>query len=579
MASRHYTRTLTEHTQGERAAQKRTKQYQRFIINQLHSACSDEEIYNAAIKTFLSLADTLKNSSAIQFLDQPHLNEELALKYQQATEAASSESSTPYLCLAQLPNLLHDLSTHEGLIHPLLVAVLAYCMGGPINAANKAYGHEWRTPVDKEARMLHMEGDNGDILDDYRLTFVWEHFGDAMQKPSGDHHIFLTGDTTPHQLPEVSSTRKERDSSAVTILYNAQNVALYYECEDAIVSRRSISLDFHVNYINNDDLLMLDITPSTDTKFKELTLPNLITQFPIQDYDFHFHRLLFHPSSLASISTTLSTLSIPHISHLPSPLPTLKFRYEIWHADNLSHIPRSLASHPLDPLLGTYTTPIAFQQRLCLEMRLDIHRPLGCDMFPRSRFDAHREWARTWIRDLPSETIFTHLTPYHSSLCNFPITRDQILPTKTLKWLAEYIEQKALSLMERCGENGGGLLYSMGCLARSLGEVLDGMKEGQVVEEPWIDETDLWVFRARCVYLFWCAEWVAGFMCGLGDAGVDGGQSEDITEGVEGKKKVREREQREMRGVAVSLLGNWRAWACVVEGLAERPFQVRKSVV
>jgi hypothetical protein len=128
VASRHYTRTLTEHTQGERAAQKRTKQYQRFIIDQLHSACSDEEIYNAAIKTFLSLSDTLKSSSMIQFPDQPHLNEELALKYQQATEAASSESSTPYLCLAQLLNLLYDLSTHEGLTHPLLVAVLAYCM-------------------------------------------------------------------------------------------------------------------------------------------------------------------------------------------------------------------------------------------------------------------------------------------------------------------------------------------------------------------------------------------------------------------------------------------------------------------
>ena len=98
------------------------------------------------------------------------------------------------------------------------------------------------------------------------------------------------------------------------------------------------------------------------------------------------------------------------------------------------------------------------------------------------------------------------------------------------------------------------------------------------MEEPWVDEMDLWVFRARCVYLFWCAEWVAGFMYGFGDAGEDGDQNESISENGEEDGKVEEREKKEMRGVAVSLLGNWRAWACIVEVLPGRPFRVRKSV-
>jgi hypothetical protein len=368
VASRHYTRTLTEHTQGERSVQERKQKYRSFIINKLHSACSDEETFNVVVKTFLNLTNVLDDACAVLFPDQPHLDEGLALKYQQAKAAASSESSTPYLCIAQFPDLLHSFSQHEGLTHPLLIVVLAYCMGGPINAANKAYGHEWRTSIDAGARLPHMEGDTGDILDDYRLTFVWEHFGDVMQKPSGDHHIFLTGDTTPHQLLEVSSTKEERDSLAVTILYNAQNVALYYECENASVSRRSISLDFHVNCITNDELIMLEIPPPTDIEIKELTLLNLITQFPIKDYDVHFHRLIFGPSSLVSMLTTLSALSIPHTSQIITPLQTLKSRYEIWHADNLSHTPCSLASLPPNPLINTYTTPTAFQQRLCLEM-------------------------------------------------------------------------------------------------------------------------------------------------------------------------------------------------------------------
>jgi len=68
-------------------------------------------------------------------------------------------------------------------------------------------------------------------------------------------------------------------------------------------------------------------------------------------------------------------------------------------------------------------------------------------------------------------------------------------------------------------------------------------------------------------------------MCGLGDAGENGDQGEGISGNGEENKMVGEREKKEIRGVAVSLLGNWRAWACLVEGLPERPFQVRKPVV
>lgn len=570
VSSHHYTRSLTEHVNHERRIQEREEQYRCFIVNSLRSACPDETTLDVYMKNFRDLADILKSACAIEFPNQPHVDEVLASEYSEAIDTTNENPASAYLCLAQHPDLLQSISTHQGFLHPLFISLLAYQMGGPVNAATTAYGHDWRkSEGSTDLPAFHMEGDSGDILDDYRMTFAWERRGDTMKRLSGDHHIFLTGDTTPRQLAVVRSTAEKNDNSAVAIIYDAKNVALYYECEDAAATRSSISLDFHVSRLTNDDLVILNLPPRTETELEDLTLSQLLTNFPIHDYVSHFHRLLFSPSSIRCIFAALDTLTIPSPNPaLQTATPSLKHRYTRWHADNLSHIPRSLTTMPRKPLLGVYPTLTAFQHRLAFEMQLDMHRSLGVNLFPSTLTAAHREAARKWIRDLPGDAVFARLKPYVAGLSrNFPVTREGVLGTGVVRWFAGFVERKCLEVVAR-GDvrvGGGALVYAIGALARAIGNAVDGLKEVDVVPEPWVDEHDLWIFRARCVYLFWCADWVAGFLAqGLGTNG-DG----DL-------EMEREKEKREMRGVAVSLLGNWMAWACVVEGLPGRPFRVRK---
>ncbi|KAF2788347.1 hypothetical protein K505DRAFT_255757 [Melanomma pulvis-pyrius CBS 109.77] len=525
------------------------------------------------MKNFHDLADILKRACAIEFPNQPHVDEVLASDYSEAIDTTNENPENAYLCLARHSDLLQRISTHQGFLHPLFITLLAYQMGGPINAATTAYGHDWRkSEGSTDLQAVHMEGDSGDILDDYRVTFAWERRGDTMKKLSGDHHIFLTGDTTPRQLAVVRSTAEENDNSAVTIIYDTKNVALSYECEDTSATRSSISLDFHVSRLTNDDLIIFGLPPPTEPEIEDLTLPQLLTKFPIHDYASHFHRLLFSPSSIRCIFTALDKLTVPAPTAALQPaIPSLKHRYIRWHADNLCHTPRSLITMSRKPLLDIYPTLTAFQHRLAFEMQLDMHRPLGVNFLPSMPIAAHREAARKWIRDLPGHVVFARLKPYVAGLSrNFPVTREGLLETGTLRWCAGIVERGCLEVVAR-GEVGigeGTLAYAIGALARAIGDAVDGLKEADVVPEPWVDEYDLGIFRARCAYLFWCADWVAGLL----EQGVGANEDGDMD-------MEKEKEKREMRGVSVSLLGNWMAWACVVEGLPGRPFIVQKTAV
>ncbi|KAF2703286.1 hypothetical protein K504DRAFT_418828 [Pleomassaria siparia CBS 279.74] len=445
-------------------------------------------------------------------------------------------------------------------------------MGGPINAGNSVHSHDWKNEGGA-AQLPYMEGDTGDIMDDYRLTFVWEQRGAATMKPSGDHHIFLSGDTMPRSLSVIGSTSDDKTGDGIAMIYSPKNVALYYECENTSATRSSISLDFHVGGIRNEDFEVFGISPPpTDTELETGTLGRLITNFPVHDYASHFHSLLFSPTSLNTILTALDTIRLPP---LPPPLiirtAALKTRYDAYQKDNIAHVPPSLSTARETPLLWNFVSVVAFQHRLCLEMQFDLHRPLGTDLFPRSWADQHRECARTWMRGLPFEDINKHLTPYMSRLSQSPVTKESILSTRVLRWFAGYIERRCLELMSRGLENGNELLYSISALARAIGDAVDGAKEVDVVLEPWIDDTDLWIYRARCAYLFWCAEWAAGIMMLV--------KMNDNVDAEDSASVVEEKERREMRGVAVSLLGNWMAWAFVVEGLPARPFRVRKPVL
>jgi hypothetical protein len=74
------------------------------------------------------------------------------------------------------------------------------------------------------------------------------------------------------------------------------------------------------------------------------------------------------------------------------------------------------------------------------------------------------------------------------------------------------LEQRCLELIGVGFVDDGGHLPSIAALAAAFGEAMNGLKQIQLELEPWVEGADLQVFRTRCLYLFWCAEWLVCYL-------------------------------------------------------------------
>lgn len=84
-----------------------------------------------------------------------------------------------------------EVSSHT-LLRPLTVALLAYRLGGAVNAADAPYQSE-RVPNRNsaaDAANFYSEGGSRDVFNKYRVTSVWKMHGNRVTEPSGSHNIF-----------------------------------------------------------------------------------------------------------------------------------------------------------------------------------------------------------------------------------------------------------------------------------------------------------------------------------------------------------------------------------------------------
>lgn len=239
-------------------------------------------------------------------------------------------------------------------LHPLYIALLSYHMGAPINAANTACAHRWKPPAaslspnPSDLSNFRIEGDSGDVMEDHRITFVWEANagGYTLGTLSGSHNIFPPGGSTPRELTviQASGQEKGRPQAPLAVLYDAKSVACYYTSpQDLDVVRNSITLDFQA--VNFTDTLLC--TALSEEEAECLNLPDLLTSFPILDYEQHFHRLLFREDSLAAMGAELDGFALPSGPHAvpPSADSAVRERVLAWQMDNDAHSARAGLSY------------------------------------------------------------------------------------------------------------------------------------------------------------------------------------------------------------------------------------------
>ena len=581
VACRRHTRVFAEIPKKARATASRAK-YQENIVSVLLAACADIEAFSQGrgaelVQKFLTLAELLEGSKAVGFLfdvasgvepmEKAAENDVLINAYPSPVEDPEQRT-----CFAPKP-------VHELLLHPLLIALLAFQLGGPVNAAFTAHELEWKLPEDTTSTIptLYNEGDTGNLFDGFRITRVWETRDGKTVGPSGSHSVFLTGDATPQPLVRLGVHEKDGNSSPITILYDCRQAALYYDCQDPDAVRRGASLDFHLNTLT-DDVLRLLAAPSTGassgTSPRKLTLSKLVTEFPIPNYTPHFHDLLFDSASLTGILTKLSTITIPPRPNLSENCRRLhEERFEAYKKENWAHLPPEVKLMESDTYLGgTYCTPASFLDNVVLKARRDIHLPIGMDLFPQTVVAENMEWARKFIRDMPKDRISARLSYHAQALFETAYSTKDLVSTPNIRKLAEAIRMSCLELTA-FGLVGEALqLPYIAALIQALGNTIDGLKEVHLCAEPWIEEADLQIYRTRCLYLFWCVDSVVCFL----EKPVMGPFMTLDVKIVESRINT---VQRGMHLVAKKLLRNWVAWGLFIDSLPEGEFFVRLPLV
>ncbi|KAH6633535.1 hypothetical protein C7974DRAFT_309785 [Boeremia exigua] len=530
-------------------------QYRYSFFQRLRSACGERQDAERLLEAFVGMADGLHTSKAICFNIAADKHVDLA----DAKDEQDTDTQSDPLC---------DVSSNHALLHPLSIALLAYHMGGAVNAANTIHTNEWRSRTMGADDMpdFYQEGDLGDIFDDYRVSLVWEKHNSVWINPSGTHTVFRKGASVPQSLTTLSAASKGEQTGPIVVLYATSNAALWYDCKDTTAVRRSISLDFHVNTITDQDPEILSTPDVSVHKIKNPTLAQLVTRFPVKGYNKTFHRLLFADDSIQRALDKLASLVIPlPLPQSPSSKNNVHHRYRVWWKSNLDSVSAAPRPMPSIPISGVYDDLTAFVNCLSFNAHRDIYLEVGMDLLPRSPADADSEYAWRSIRDQPGLYIFRKLFEYERHL-TMPYTGADLQSTIQICRIGRWVRDVCSQLISAGYTEGFSLLSAIGSLSASLGDAMNGLKQADVTLEPWVTDMDLDAFRVKSLCLFWCADWLARYL-------MNPQKGSMMVYEFQGGAMVSLRE--EAAQTARVLLRNWVAWSLLVDRLPKGGFTVQ----
>jgi len=404
----------------------------------------------------------------------------------------------------------------------------------------------------------------------------WENRQGQVKRASGAHHLFLTGERTPRCLNAATVNTNFNAGIPQTILYDMRNASLVYECQDEDPVRHSISLDFHLQSTSDEDNtpdkdrgLFSGLKPE-DVQPDSMELIDLLTSYPVPGYKAHFQRLLGNPKSIGAIIQMLSRLDPPALCPRSSSSHEQYLRrVESCKQENLAKIPPEILSIKHDvQVSGRYSFPAGFLQNLARKACRDVHLPLGWDLFPHELTDGGREIARKYFRDLPERSVAGRIESYTCTLMKMPNLPQDLLSTEQLQNLANHIAKGSWELVSDGYVSTPGILPYIPSFVQALGSVLNGRKEAQHSAEAFYDATGFQIYRSRCLYLFWCVDFLVNY---LGKP-IEGPH-------MVGRLKMDEIVKMKSHAdtMARLLLRNWVAWGLFVEGLPKDGFRVGAS--
>ncbi|KAF4963707.1 hypothetical protein FSARC_8304 [Fusarium sarcochroum] len=141
---------------------------------------------------FLRLVEVLQRDGCAIFaglLDVPSFR----LLIDQFSGIMSDSTSHAFLHsfshLGEHPDFIKNPSFNDAMIHPLLIALLSYCLGGPVRMTDARGKDTLPISVNAQDNMLHI--DNTPFRDEYKILLCWER--GQVKGPSGQNFTFLPG--------------------------------------------------------------------------------------------------------------------------------------------------------------------------------------------------------------------------------------------------------------------------------------------------------------------------------------------------------------------------------------------------
>ncbi len=144
------------------------------------------------IVNFESLAHALDQNGALIFASviETEKFQKLIGRYRSTLNASGSKSWIhTFVNLGNYPEFLTDEEFSDAFLHPLLLALVSYRVGGPIRIVDARGKDAEPISVLAQDNMLHI--DNTPFCDEYKVILTWEK--DKPSGPKGQNFVFLPG--------------------------------------------------------------------------------------------------------------------------------------------------------------------------------------------------------------------------------------------------------------------------------------------------------------------------------------------------------------------------------------------------
>jgi hypothetical protein len=186
---------------------------------------------------FVRLADDLDRNGAFVLgsIIQSEDFRKLIEAYTQIIEGSGSKSWIhAYVNLANHPDFLTNKEFNSAFLHPLLIALVSYRIGGPVRIVDGRGKDAEPISVLAQDNMLHI--DNTPFNDEYKIILTWKK-GEPLG-PQGQNFVFLPG--THKGVRQCMGEKHPWSSENASIFITPDSVERMLDFQQKVIGKRSV---------------------------------------------------------------------------------------------------------------------------------------------------------------------------------------------------------------------------------------------------------------------------------------------------------------------------------------------------